>query len=75
MTPSTRQYQVRAVQFDPAHVEEYRVYEATSLSEALSMAERADAGQSAYTYGILPEDYAIATGEGIDFNEADGLLL
>jgi hypothetical protein len=70
----TRLFTVRAVQFDP-HLEQERDYEATSLGEALTMAEREDAGRASFTYGILPEDYAVARCEGIAFNEADGLLL
>ena len=57
--------------------EEHREYHAASLSEALMMAERADAGRpnAPDAYGILPEDYAQARAEGIQFNEADGLLI
>lgn len=72
---TTRQYEVLAVRFEPEHVEEHRLYEATSLSEALAMAERDDAGRADYTYGILPEDFDLARADGIDFNEADGLLV
>jgi hypothetical protein len=55
--------------------EETREYDATSLAEALTMAEADDAGVADYLYGICPDDYAQATAEGIDFNVADGLLL
>ncbi len=70
-------YRVLAVQFEPVHIETVRAYEATALGEALLMAERDDAGQggSAITYGVLPEYFAIARAEGIEFNEADGLLV
>ena len=50
-------------------------YIATSLSEALMMAERAEAGRRTVTFGIQPIDYALALAEGIAFNEADGLLV
>jgi hypothetical protein len=53
---------------------EYRTYEATSLAEALTMAERDDAGKVTRIYGIQPEDYGQADVEGIRYNEADGLL-
>lgn len=72
---STRLYIVLAVQFEPSHIEEHREYEAASLSEALMMAERSDAGKASYWYGVLPEDFAVARTEGIEFNEADGLLI
>lgn len=75
MTDTTRVYQILAVQFDPAHIEERRDYPASSLSEALAIAERADAGRASYTYGVRYEDFAIARAEGIAFNEADGLLI
>lgn len=68
-------FRVLAVQLVPDHSEEYRDYVADSLSEALTMAERDDAGRGSYTYGVLPEDYPQARAEGIAFNEADGLLL
>lgn len=67
-------YRVRRVTLDP-HVEEFRDYEASSLGEALAMAERDDAGREDAIYGICPEDYATAQDEGIEFNEADGLLI
>jgi hypothetical protein len=58
-------------------IEEFREYQATSLSEALTMAERDDAGRpdAPTCYGIPPEDFDIARAEGIEFNDADGLLL
>jgi len=55
--------------------EELREYEATSLAEALTMVERADAGKVDRIYGIQAADYITARAEGIVFNEADGLLL
>ena len=70
----TRDYQVLAVRL-PEQTEEHRLYRAVSLSEALSMAEREDAGKGTYTYGVLPEDFTQATEEGIAFNPADGLLV
>lgn len=73
-TLSTRKYEVLAVQFEPEHIEEHRIYTASSLSEALAMAEREDAGRADYVYGINPSDYAVASEDGIAFNEADGLL-
>ena len=55
--------------------EHIRSVEATSVSEALTMIERSDAGKLAvHAYGICPEDYAQARAEGIAFNDADGLL-
>lgn len=56
--------------------EECREYVASALGEALTMAERDNAGRpdAPDCYGIAPEDYAIARAEGISFNEADGLL-
>lgn len=72
---TTRTYRILAVQLEPTHTEEYRDYTASSVAEALTMAERDDAGRQPRTYGILPEDYDTARAEGIDFNEADGLLL
>jgi hypothetical protein len=66
----------RVLAMDPADGSaEFRDYRATSLGEALTMAERADAGIRTRLYGVMPEDYAIARAEGIAFNEADGLLL
>lgn len=57
--------------------EETREYSATSLSEALMMAERNDTGRPdpPDCYGIPTEDYDLARQEGILFNEADGLLI
>lgn len=75
MSADRREYMVLAVRFEPAHIEEHRAYTASSLSEALTMAEREDAGRASYTYGLMPEDYPEASGAGIAFNEADGLLL
>ena len=72
---SLRTYHVLAVQFEPEHIEQHRSYEASSLTEALAMAEREDAGHASFTYGIEPEDYPLARTEGITFNEADGLLI
>jgi len=60
---------------DGGSTTEYVEYRATSLSEALTMAERANAGQRTITLGIAPEDYGEATHAGITFNVADGLLL
>lgn len=60
---------------DPADGSEtVRPYAATTLSEALMMAERDDAGSVTYLYGVRFADFAIARAEGIRFNEADGLL-
>jgi hypothetical protein len=70
---SLRTYHVLAVQFEPAHIERHRSYKASSLTEALAIAEREDAGS--FTYGIEPEDYPLARTEGIAFNESDGLLM
>ena len=83
MMTNTRTYAVKAVSAAFLNdgvsadglIEEIREYEATALSEALAMAERDDAGRADFVYGILPEDYDIARAEGIDFNEADGLLI
>ncbi len=57
--------------------EEVREYQASSLAEALTMAERQDAGKPypPTCYGVLPEDFDRARAEGIEFNEADGLLV
>jgi hypothetical protein len=57
--------------------EEQREYSATSLAEALTMAERDDAGRpnAPDAYGVLPDDYDLARAEGIEFNDADGLLV
>jgi hypothetical protein len=71
----THTYRILAVQVEPVHTEEHRDYQAESLSEALTMAERADAGRATYTYGIPPEAYEQARAEGIAFNDADGLLI
>lgn len=49
--------------------------EATSVGEALTMAERAHAGVADRIFGIAPDDYEAARAEGIEFNEADGLLI
>lgn len=72
---TTKRYQVLAAWLETGK-EEVRQYFATSLSEALTMAERADAGivDGPTVYGILPADYDVARTEGIQFNEADGLL-
>jgi hypothetical protein len=80
LTPQTvRKYRVIAF-FPESSCEEYRFYLATSLAEALTMAERDDATRPVLLtddplYGIAPEDYAVAEAEGIAFNRADGLLL
>lgn len=58
-----------------AVVEEGLPYEATSIGEALAMAERDCAGKADATFGINAEDYAEAKAEGIAFNEADGMLV
>lgn len=78
----TRTYTILAVSYRPTRLgpiplnpPEHREYHATTLQEALTMAEREDAGIADYLYGILPEDYAQARDEDIEFNEADGLLL
>jgi hypothetical protein len=70
-----RAYEILAVQFEPYHIEEHRLIEASSLGEALLVAERQDAGRATYVYGICPEDFDQARDEGIEFNEADGLLV
>lgn len=70
-----RAYQILAVQFVPEHREQIRAYRARSIGEALTMAERDDAGQAEWIYGVRPEDYDAARREGIAFNEADGLLV
>lgn len=72
---STHTYRVLAVQMATTHTEEIRTYEATSLGEALAMAERADAGLRDCIYGVVAGDFDIARAEGIQFNEADGLLV
>lgn len=62
--------------YNPEHnTEEYREYEASCLTEALAMAERAQAGICDDWIGIHPDDYQQARNEGIAFNEADGLLI
>lgn len=53
---------------------EYEEIDATSIDEALMIAERAEAGRRTVACGIQPEDYAEATEAGIAFHEADGLL-
>ena len=55
--------------------ETYRTISASTLGEALTMAERADAGVRTRLYGISPADYTTANVEGIDYNVADGLLV
>jgi hypothetical protein len=60
---------------DAAGTAEHREYQASSVGEALLMAERDNAGARSLTYGIQPEDYPEARDEGIEFNEPDGLLL
>ena len=70
----TTTYQLR-VTFPEQNTEEYLEYVASTLSEALMMAERQMAGRENGMIGILPEDYALARAEQIAFNEADGLLV
>lgn len=66
----------RVLRMDPRDgTEQILEFTAATLSEALAMAERADAGHASMIYGVLPADYAIARAEGIAFNEADGLLV
>lgn len=79
MMTETRTYAVLAVwnNHPDGLREEFREYEASSLSEALTMAERDNAGRpnAPDCYGIPPEDFDVARAEGIAFNEADGLLV
>ena len=66
----------RIISMDTTDGAEYHhTIHATSVSEALQMAERADAGKADRVYGITSADYPQAQGEGITFNEADGLLI
>ena len=76
MPTDTRTYRICHAWLEESR-EEFHEYEATSLSEALMMAERSEAGRPdcAKAYGICPEDYTNARNEGIAFNEADGLLM
>lgn len=46
--------------------------DATSIGEALMIAQRSHLGSF---YAIKPSDYTEATAEGINYNEADGVLL
>lgn len=55
--------------------EETRTYNATSYAEALTMAERAFAGMADVLIGIPADAFDLARAEGIEFNEADGLLV
>ena len=68
-------YRVLAVQFGPVHTEEILSIPASSYSEALTIAERQDAGHRDRVYGIPVDSYLTARAEGIAFNEADGLLI
>jgi hypothetical protein len=70
-----RTFRILAARLEPTYLEEYREIVAASLGEALTMAERADAGAADYSYGIHPDHYPDAIAEGIAFNQADGLLL
>lgn len=61
---------------DPSNgTEDFDAIEASSLAEALTIAERTDAGICTRVYGITPDDYDRARAEGIAFNDADGLLV
>lgn len=71
---STETFTIRVVSFDPTYTETRRTYSATTLSEALTMAERDHVGTDVIL-GIVPEDYETAKAEGIAFNEANGLLI
>ena len=73
-SPATVPYRITVM--DPSDGQTtYREIKATDLSEALTMAERMDAGQHTYIYGIDPSDYAEAVDQDIHFNTADGLLV
>jgi ABC-type tungstate transport system permease subunit len=58
-----------------ANTEQTVFYAATSLSEALAMAEQADAGTRDTAIAIPAELFAVAMAEGIAFNPADGRLI
>lgn len=53
----------------------YERIAASSIGEALTMAERADGGRGEYCYGIMAADYAEARAAGISFFDGDGLLV
>lgn len=55
--------------------EEIRTFHASDYSEALTMAERSLAGIADANFGIPADCYDLARAEGIEFNEADGLLV
>lgn len=66
----------RVVVAEPAENRERTFqFEAVSYAEALTMAERKFAGIAETLIGIPRGSYDLARAEGIDFNEADGLLI
>ncbi len=69
-----REYLIRVCEPE-RNMEAVLAYDATSLGEALSIVERGYAGRADVLIGILPEDYPEAVEEGIEFNEADGVIL
>lgn len=69
-----RIYRVLAAQPE-RNVEEVRTYRASCYAEAFGMAERADAGVADFTYGVPADAFELARREGLEFNEADGLLV
>jgi hypothetical protein len=68
-------FRVLVVQFEPEHTETIREYRASSYAEAFGMAERADAGIAEHAYGVPVDCFELARRDGIEFNEADGLLV
>lgn len=55
--------------------EEVVAFDASDYAEALTMAERSLAGNTDAAFGIPADAYDLARAEGIEFNEADGLLV
>jgi hypothetical protein len=73
MANVSRIYTILAVRDNDGTISERKhAIEATSLSQALTIAERRGYGDY---YGVMPENYPDAVADGIEFNEADGLLL
>ena len=74
VSDNEREYQIIAI--DPrTKAEETRTITASSIGEALTIAERQDAARATRNYGITSADFDAARDEGIEFNETDGRLV
>lgn len=78
LTPAEQEaFDVLVITTEPQWTETVETFHATSYAEALTMAERKYAGVADMLFGIVAtaKNYTRAKAEGIQFNEADGLLI